>query len=283
MLRPNRWQSVTTLTILVFLGVLVAAGIPDVSPTPIQVVAPLSAAEQRLDRIEHMVDSSVKVLYGHTHGSGVLFVRSETVYVLTAAHVVEDRKPMLRPWTYIPDEEAPEIKRSYGNRTIFIQRHRQDETTFKDHMYIAKLLVVDGPTDAAILEIMNARPKHFPSLNGGAVFDLRNNKSLRRGTKTIHVGNFMDNIEAVTEGVIANPQQPMEDGDPPLPDFRVLLTTNMVAPGSSGGGIYLESNGKLIGIVVRTTKIPGEAYSIPIYKIDQWLNSVSEEMGVLLE
>lgn len=281
--RLSRWESVTGLTVLVFLGVLVAAGIPDASPEPLQVVAPLSAAEQRLDRIEHMVDSSVKVLYGTGHGSGVLFVHDENVYVLTAAHVVEDRRPMLRPWLYIPDEEASATKRTYGQRTIFIQRHRQDETTFKEHMYIAKVVVVDGPTDAAVLQIMHARPEHFPSLDGGAVFDLRNNKSLRRGMKTIHVGNFMDNIEAVTEGVIANPQQPMADGVPPLPDFRVLLTTNMVAPGSSGGGVYLESNGKLIGIVVRTSLRPGEAYSIPIYEIDQWLNSISEEMAALLE
>lgn len=242
-----------------------------------------SAEEKRLDLIDQMVDSGVKVLYGAGYGSGVLFVRGEDVYVLTAAHVIADRNRGQYPFGWFPQQLIPEKKRTYGTKPIWIHRHRQDETIFVDDVFAAELIVFDGPTDAAILKIMNVTLEHFPDLEEGATFDLRNNKSLKRGMKTIHVGNFTDSKNAVTNGVIANPQEVLSRGSGPLPNFRLIQTTNMCGPGSSGGGIYLESNGKCIGILVRTTWMPGDSLVIPVYEIDQWLNDVSKEMGLLLE
>lgn len=243
-----------------------------------------SSEEKRLDRIDQMVDSGVKVLYGSGHGSGVLFVRGEDVYVLTAAHVVKDGNPN-QPfgWGWVPQQLVPGNGITYGKRPIWIHRHRQSETVYTTDVFAAEIVAVDGPTDAAILKIKNATPENFPDLEEGATFDLRNNKSLRRGMKTIHVGNFNQSKNAVTDGIISNPQQVLEYASPPLPKFRVIQTTNMCAPGSSGGGVYLESNGKCIGILVRTTWMPGDGLVIPVYEIDQWLNDVSEEMGKLLE
>ena len=243
---------------------------------------PKSAEEQRLDRIEQMVDCGVKVLYSGGHGSGVLFVRGEEVYVLTAAHVIRDRSGPRNPFAWLPQQLNPN-KGSWGTNSIWIHRHRQNEEIYVTDVYAAEMIAVDGPTDAAILRIKNVTPANFPGLDGGADFDLRNNKSLRKGMKTIHVGNFNDSREAVTDGVIANPQQSLQYGQPPLPKFRVIQTTNMCAPGSSGGAVYLEASGKCIGILVRTTWMPGDALVIPSYQIDQWLNGVSDEMGLLLE
>lgn len=243
---------------------------------------PKSAEEQRLDRIEQMVDCGVKVLYSGGHGSGVLFVRGEEVYVLTAAHVIRDRSGPNQPFQWLPQQLRPHIG-GYGKGSIWIHRHRQSETVYTTDVFAAEVIAVDGPTDAAILRIKNVTPANFPGLDGGADFDLRNNKSLRKGMKTIHVGNFNDSREAVTDGVISNPQQSLQYGQPPLPKFRVIQTSNMCAPGSSGGAVYLESNGKCIGILVRTTWMPGDALVIPAYQIDQWLNGVSDEMGLLLE
>ena len=276
----------TGFVILALLGVLVAAG----QPAPAQPAGWgdwwQSAEENRLDRIEHMVASGVKVLYTGGHGSGVLFVRGDEVYILTAAHVIEDRNNRGGPFGFFPQQLVPDAvqpKKSYGKSNIWIHRHRQSVDVYTTDIYAAEMIAVDGPADAAILRVKNVTPANFPGLNGGAVFDLRNNKLLRKGTKTIHVGNFHDSIEAVTEGVIANPQQPLKYGSPPLPDFRTIQVTNMIAPGSSGGGMYLEGNGKCIGIVVRTTWMPGDSLVIPVYQIDQWLNGVSEDLAVLLE
>ena len=272
--------------ILALLGSIVAAGLPaDPQPTGWGDWW-TSAEEQRLDRIEQMVDSGVKVRYSGGHGSGVLFVRGDEVYVLTAAHVIEDRQPRGGPFGFFPQAMVPEVvqpKRSYGKSTIWIHRHRQSVDVYATDVYTAEVIAVDGPADAAILRVKNVTPENFPGLDGGADFDLRDNKLLRKGMKTIHVGNFHDSIEAVTEGVIANPQQPLKYGSPPLPKFRVIQVTNMIAPGSSGGGMYLEGNGKCIGIVVRTTWVPGDSLVIPVYQIDQWLNGVSDELGLLLE
>ena len=277
----------TGCVILALLGVLVAAG-PTAPPQP----QPVgwgdwwqSAEEKRLDRIEQMVDCGIKVLYQGGHGSGVLFVRGEEVYAITAAHVVRDRGGS-QPFGWFPQQLVPDAvqpKKTYGTKSIWIHRHRQDVDTFTTDIYAAEIIAVDGPTDAAILRIKNVTPANFPGLDGGADFDLRNNKTLRRGEKTIHVGNFNDSKEAVTNGVISNPQLPLGNGQPPLPKFRVIQTTNMCAPGSSGGAVYLEGNGKCIGILVRTTWMPGDALVIPVYEIDQWLNDVSDEMGLLLE
>jgi len=279
-------DSIAVLAIVAFLGALVGAGGPEASQTAGWGDWSRSVEEQRLDRIEQMVDCGVKVLYQNGHGSGVLFVRGEEVYVLTAAHVVVDRSSRGGPFSFLPQAMVPDVvqpKRTYGTRPIWIHRHRQSVDVYATDVYIAEIVAVDGHADAAILRLKNVTPENFPGLDGGAVFDLRNNKLLRRGTKTIHVGNFHDSIEAVTEGVIANPQQPLKHGSGPLPEFRVIQVTNMIAPGSSGGGMYLAGNGKCIGIVVRTTWIPGDSLVIPIYEIDQWLNGVSEELAVLLE
>ena len=284
MRRFRALDAITGFVVIAFLGMIVVAAPPAATPQPASWDDQQQLAEEkRLDRIDHMVDSGVKVLYRGGHGSGILFVRGNEVYILTAAHVIVNRRMAIRPWLLLPEELQPNPKLTYGTSTIFIQRHRQDETTFANDVYIAELIVADGSTDAAILRIKHATPKNFPGLEGGASFDLRNNKSLRRGMKTIHVGNFNDSIEAVTEGIISNPQQPLRYGTPPLPKFRVIQTTNMVAPGSSGGGVYLESTGECIGVLVRTSWMPGDALVIPVYEIDQWLNSVSDEMGELLE
>ncbi len=276
----------TGFVILAFLGVLVALGQPD-TPQPAGFGDQLeSAAENRLDRIEHMAASGVKIIYSNGHGSGVLFVRGEEVYILTAAHVIEDRRGRRGSFGFLPQQlilDVVRLSRSYGTSSIWIQRHRQSVDVYTTDIYAAEVIAVNGHADAAILRVKNVTPKNFPGLDGGAVFDLRNNKLLRKGMKTIHVGNFHNSIEAVTEGVIANPQQPLKHGAGPLPDFRVIQVTNMIAPGSSGGGIYLEGNGKCIGIVVRTAWSPGDSLIIPAYQIDQWLNGVSDEMAVLLE
>jgi len=284
MRRIRALDAITGFALIAFLGMIVVAAPPAATP---QVASwndqQQLAEEERLDRIDHMVDSGVKVLYRGGHGSGILFVRGDEVYILTAAHVIVDRKRSPRPWLFLPEELQPQPKLTYGTSTIFINRHRQDETIFANDIYIAELIVADGSTDAAILRIKHATPKNFPGLEGGASFDLRNNKSLRRGMKTIHVGNFNDSIEAVTEGIIANPQLPLRYGSGLLPKFRVIQTTNMVAPGSSGGGVYLESTGECIGVLVRTSWMPGDALVIPVYEIDQWLNGISDELGELLE
>lgn len=285
MKRSRVRDGITVIAIVAFLGALIAAA-PPAAPQPVgwgdwwQ-----STEEKRLDRIDQMVDCGVKVLYQGGHGSGVLFVRGEEVYVLTAAHVIEDRGPA-RPFGWFPQQLVPEQiqpKRSYGKANIWIHRHRQSIDVYTTDVFAAEVIAVDGPTDAAVLRIKNATPENFPGLDGGADFDLRNNKLLRKGEKTIHVGNFHNSREAVTNGVIANPQQPLENGSPPLPKFRVIQVTNMIAPGSSGGGLYLEGSGKCIGIVVRTTWMPGDSLVIPVYQIDQWLNDESDELGLLLE
>ncbi len=286
MTRSRVRDSIAVLAIVAFLVALVGAGVPEASQTAGWGDWWRSVEEQRLDRIEQMVDCGVKVLYQNGHGSGVLFVRGEEVYVITAAHVIVDRNSRGGPFGFLPQAMIPDIvqtEKTYGTRPIWIHRHRQSVDVYATDVYIAEIVAVDAHADAAILRVKNVTPENFPGLDGGAVFDLRNNKLLRRGMKTIHVGNFHDSIEAVTEGVIANPQQPLEHGSGPLPEFRVIQVTNMIAPGSSGGGMYLEGNGKCIGIVVRTTWMPGDSLVIPIYQIDQWLNGVSEELAVLLE
>jgi len=261
-------NGITGFAIVALLGVVAAVSAPT-TPQPAgfgdwwQ-----SAEEKRLDRIEHMVASGVKVLYSGGHGSGVLFVRGDEVYVLTAAHVIEDRTRRGGPFGFFPQQMVPdaiEPERSYGKANIWIHRHRQSVDVYTTDVYAAEMVAVDGPADAAILRIKDVTPENFPGLNGGAEFDLRNNKLLRKGMKTIHVGNFHDSIESVTDGNIANPQQPLKYGSPPLPEFRVIQVTNMIAPGSSGGGMYLEGNGKCIGIVVRTTWMPGDSLVISVY------------------
>lgn len=247
-----------------------------------------SAEEERLQRIADMVSCTVKVRYDGGHGSGVLFIVGEDVYCLTAAHVVYDSPPR-NPYNSFPfgggwfvPPRTSDKDATFGTKSIILSLHLQDEETFKDVLYNAELVAADGPTDVAILKVVGSTVKDFPGLKG-AQFDLTNNKSFPKGTRTIHVGNWFDSLNAVSEGVICNPQQPLENGDGPLPEFRILQTTNMVGPGSSGGPLFLESNGKCIGLVVRVSTFPGDSISIPIYEAYLWAKSLETPLGYLFE
>lgn len=241
--------------------------------------------DQRQQFIDAMVSHSVKVGYAGGHGTGVLFVKNDEVYCITAAHVVVDRETRGGPFA---DLRIPEPFRgfisgtTYGTKIIWISRHTQSETRFHNAIYTAELIASNGPTDIAILKVKNASPDDFPALIG-ARFDLRNNKSLKPGMKTIHVGQFGDSLNAVTDGVICNPQHPLRGGEPPLPRFGVIQVTNMSAPGSSGGGVYLEQNGRHIGLLVRVSYFPGDAVVIPIYEVYKWAQTLETPLGHLFE
>lgn len=244
--------------------------------------------DQRQQYIDDMVSHSVKVGYRGGHGTGVLFVRGEDVYCITAAHVVVDRytegnfENLIFPDPFRGVPRAPLAGRTYGTGIIWISRHTQSETRWHQAIYTAELIAADGPTDIAILKVKHATVENFPGLHG-AKFDLRNNKSLKPGMKTIHVGQFHDSYNAVTDGVICNPQHPLLYGEPPLPKFRVIQVTNMSAPGSSGGGVYLEQNGRHIGLLVRVSYFPGDAIVIPIYEVYKWAQSLDKPLGHLFE
>lgn len=243
-----------------------------------------STEEKRQQLIDDMVSNTVKVHYSQGHGSGVLFVRGEDVFCITAAHVVLDRKPrnLFENFPFGVGDPDPEGS-TYGTKTIILSRHTQDEEKFEDALYTAVLVAADSNVDVAILRVKGSTVKDFPGLKG-ASFDLRNNKSLKPGTKTIHVGNWNDSIDSVSEGVICNPQHPMgEAGPPPWPQFRVLNVTNMVGPGSSGGPLFLESSGKCIGLIVRVENMPRDAIAIPIYEVYKWAQTLDMPLGYLFE
>lgn len=154
-------------------------------------------------------------------GSAVAFKAegSDRIFFLTAKHVVENR----------------------GDLEIRVESHSRG---FKAGRFTvpAKVVFMSPGCDAAILTIPPVEWKFIPA-------NLDQN-SPRVGTKVLAVGNMHGaNFDrSVSSGIIG--QVGVHPTDFPFPWALVDQTTAINLPGSSGGAVFDEHSGKLLGIQV---------------------------------
>ena len=240
------------------------------------VLATTNTLEVKLPKPEHVAEFLQEISvtirsegeYSSGEGSGVIVTRQdpdtgETInFVWTAAHVVDN----LRKTHEVVDP------RTGTKRTI---------VTFKDASIIQELRAngrrvgelkmdarvirysdSDNGEDLAILEI---RKREF--VKQSCVFHLSDNiPSI--GSNLLHVGSLQGQMGAnsMTDGMMSQHGR--------ILNSKVYDQTTVTAfPGSSGGGVYLDS-GAYIGMVTRGT---GETFNliVPIRRIKKWAKSVN--------
>lgn len=214
---------------------------------------------------EQLQDVSVTVRSGAGSGSGVVFTRKDSSsnyvnLVWTAAHVVEDLR-----------SEREVVGANGAKRTL---------VEFKDAM-VVKVLVEDGRTigslalDAEVIKyspaddgediaILRIRKKNF--LTNSVVFYL-DAENPKIGTDVYNVGSphgqFMSH--SVTKGLISAQGRMMGK--------KIFDQSSApTLPGGSGGGIYLVSDGRYVGMLQRGVEA-SFVFLKPIRVIRKWADN----------
>lgn len=163
-------------------------------------------------------------------GSGVLYRANGELYVLTAAHVVEE-----------------------GAMCLIDQKSIDDDSVCK--MWQGEVVARDNDSDWAIIRLVG----ESQGIRVGTTFMP---SPLRVGNEVYVVGSPLGEENTITEGIVANHKRSVSWNN----DRHTVITCNG-APGSSGGGVYDAKTGKCIGIVVRLNRGANLLYVVSIETI----------------
>lgn len=221
--------------------------------------------------VEKVVGSNAVVHYdGMPLGSGIAYRKNGKLYVLTAAHVIEDEIETKTRWIFcpknfveiddspsvcIPDEEPRPAEKTWGTKEIKVTLFNGAlETPITNEK--CKLVFNYPDYDLAILEVETEKP--LTPLVTGCVFDYN---TPRLGVPVYIVGNPSGDYMSITQGIIGNNHRSRESLSEHLPYF--YQTDADAAPGSSGGGLYRSDTGACIGVVVMLNCRNWQVYSVP--------------------
>ncbi len=195
-----------------------------------------AADAKPLDVPQHLQEISVTIKAGDSQGSGVLVTRGRTTYVWTAAHVVSDLRHVRKP------AGADKAVVEFDDPLVVQVVVEEGRAVGRIEMaaVIVKYSDADHGEDLALLRL---RKKGFAT--AGAHFNL-DAKPPSLGTEVYHCGSFGG--EAGSNSLSSGIQSQYGR----LRDGKVF--DQISAPcyaGSSGGGAFLKSDGRVIGLVLR--------------------------------
>jgi len=179
-------------------------------------------------------------------GTGVLFNRDKSTYILTAAHVINS------------SIKAKKFKKEYS---ITITRELYNDSGIKIGLTTIKAEILKYSTkiDAAVLYIL---PKLF--LKSSTKFYLE--KAIPKvGSEVWHIGSpYGDRLPiSLFDGIISYLDRKIPFALTPKDQVNI-----QVIPGCSGGGVFFKKDFKCIGIVVILTYKQG--LFVPIRQIIKW-------------
>ena len=226
-------------------------------------------AEENL--VQHLQDVSVTIRseggYGVGQGSGNLVTRKrgdETVtFVWTAAHVVDNLR-QLRPYVD-PNTGTTKMMIEFKDAAI-VQEFRQDGRRIGEIKMDARVLKYSDADNGEDLALLQVRKTNFTANSTTFYLD---EKIPGIGTELYHVGSLLGQIgsNSLTTGVISQHGRVLNLNGANGVTFD--QTTATAFPGSSGGGVFLKSDGRYVGMVVRGA---GEGFNliVPIRRIQKW-------------
>jgi hypothetical protein len=201
----------------------------------------------------------VKSFIGKSFGSGILITRElrngvggleKFNFVLTAGHVVNRGRISGIKKT---DKSTEQI---IVYPSLSVAKVRLRKRTLEQESVVANLVrngKIHDDIDVAVL-ILKTRLSEE-----SAKFDL-NEPCV--GTEVYHCASFPGKDLVTTSGMVSAVYSPYEDGIYHQADCRVK-------PGSSGGGMFLQSNGDCVGVSCMLTDLGGAF--VPSILIYEWL------------
>jgi hypothetical protein len=221
-------------------------------------VATATASAQDAKLIDHLQSISVTIRADSSQGSGTLVTRrrgDETLtFVWTAAHVLDTLRKT-RP-IVDPNSGAGKVAIEFGDAAI-IQEFRQNGRRIGEIKMDAKVVRYSDADHGEDLALLQVRKTNFTPADASAKFYL-DDEIPALGTKLLHVGSLL-NLGA--NGVVFD------------------QTTATAFPGSSGGGVHLEKDGRYVGMVVRGA---GESFNfiVPVRRMRAWAKKANIEWAL---
>lgn len=199
------------------------------------------------------IDVSVTVVSedDNMKGSGLLVTRTvcddEVSFVWTAGHVVGGSR--------ISETEFAEFK--------IIQEYDNEQGKVEHR---AKVIRYDEKMDLALLRVI--RPNSFDVSTR-----FHDDSQLPVGEPVWHVGSFGGEVlpHSVVDGVISRMFRQLEN------DTWTQVSTT-AQPGSSGGGVFLKSDGSCIGLVIRAK--PSITLIHPVSRMRAWAKTNDVEWAI---
>jgi hypothetical protein len=220
------------------------------------------------DRPVYLQSISVTIHAGSAQGSGVIKTRGNTNYVWTAGHVIEG----LRTTRQVIDPKSGATKTvvEFKDAKVVTELIENGRSVGRLEMdaEVLRYSDADNGEDLALLRI---RKKNF--IRSTARFCL-DEEIPPVGTKLLHVGSLLGQMgsNSLTSGIISQIGR--------VRGGKIYDQSTCAAfPGSSGGGVYLEKDGRYIGMIVRGA---GETFNlmVPVRRMRDWAKRVNVEFAI---
>lgn len=222
--------------------------------------------------IQYLQSISVTIRCEQAEGSGTIFTKSDNNgnlvnFVWTCAHVVSKFKAKRK----ITNSDGENLTIIDNNDVSVIKRIIEDGREIGQIILYAEVIKYSNEVTGYDLALLKIRKKN--SFVNSAVFYL-DDTIPSIGTKLYHIGSFygMKGSESLSEGLYSQIGRVL--------DHNTLdQISTPIFKGSSGGGVFLQENGKLIGIA---NKSYGENFSvmIPTRKIIEWAKKNNLEWAI---
>jgi hypothetical protein len=218
------------------------------------------------DRPAYLQSISVTIHAAGSQGSGVIKTRGETNYVWTAAHVISS----LRTTRSVIDGGATKTVVEFKDARVVTELIEDGRSVGRLEMDAEVLRYSDADTgeDLALLRI---RKKNF--IRSTVQFYL-DETIPPVGTQLLHVGSLLGQMgsNSLTSGIVSQHGRVFNG--------KVYDQSTCAAfPGSSGGGVYLEKDGRYIGMIVRGA---GETFNlmVPVRRMRDWAKVAKIEFAL---
>jgi hypothetical protein len=221
------------------------------------------------ERPMYLQSISVTIHANGSQGSGVIKTRNDTNYVWTAAHVVSS----LRNVRQVVDSKSGSTKTIVEFKDAVVVTELIEEGRSVGRLEMdAEVLRYSDANNGEDLALLRIRKKNF--IKSTAKFYLDENKIPPVGTRLLHVGSLHGQMgsNSLTSGIVSQHGRVFTG--------KVYDQTTCAAfPGSSGGGVYLENDGRYIGMIVRGA---GETFNlmVPIRRMRDWAKAAKIEFAL---
>lgn len=228
----------------------------------------ISAAEAKKPTADYLQDVSVTIvsegLFSRGEGSGVIFSRKDkdgnTVnFIWTAAHVIDN----LRSERKVIVNGAPKTLVQFKDAKI-VKVVRQNGRSVGQLELDAEVIKYSDSEDGHDLALLKVRKLNFVSDTVKFYLD---KEIPKLGTDLWHVGSLLGQMgsNSMTDGVYSQTGRLIKSLNKHVFD----QTTVAAFPGSSGGGVFLKSDARYVGMLVRGA---GETFNliVPARRMTQW-------------
>lgn len=228
------------------------------------------------EQVDYLQDISVTISSGSAQGSGTLYTRKigddNITFVWTAAHVLSN----LRKTREIIDVKTGTTRKVVEFEDAQIIREFTDKgRRIGETKFDAKVILYSDSETGEDLAILMIRK---PDYTDKSVKFYLDEKIPTIGTELYHVGSLQGQIGAnsLTTGIISQIGRVLDLNA----DGTVFDQTTVTAfPGSSGGGVFLKSDFRYVGMLVRGG---GEQFNfiVPARRIIRWAKEAKVEWAV---